>query len=206
MSGQIVDASLIAAPRPRNTQDEKKAIKDGRIPDAWKDKPAKLRQKDRDARWTVKYTKAKPREVDRCRRRSGDSGLRLSDHISLDRGFGFIRKGSATDAAAFEGRRLTRWTSRQDQHGEQRLGGHRLPIGRQRGVHGKERLRHIDSMKPRFRTPSSIGSNQSSRSMMSAATAAVRVVDVVMTTPTQFQPLPRQHPLVHFASAIYTSC
>jgi IS5 family transposase len=28
MSGQIVDASLIAAPRQRNTQDEKKAIKD----------------------------------------------------------------------------------------------------------------------------------------------------------------------------------
>ena len=62
MSGQIVDASLIAAPRQRNTDDEKKAIKEGRIPDEWKDKPAKLRQKDRDARWTVKYTKAKPRE------------------------------------------------------------------------------------------------------------------------------------------------
>jgi transposase, IS5 family len=30
--------------------------------EGWKDKPAKLRQKDRDARWTVKYTKAKPRE------------------------------------------------------------------------------------------------------------------------------------------------
>ena len=30
MAGQIVDASLIAAPRQRNTQDEKKAIKDGR--------------------------------------------------------------------------------------------------------------------------------------------------------------------------------
>jgi hypothetical protein len=38
---------LIAAPRQRNTQDEKKAIKDGRIPDDWKDKPAKFRQKDR---------------------------------------------------------------------------------------------------------------------------------------------------------------
>src|SRR5256885_970559 len=32
MSGQIVDASLIAAPRQRNTQDEKKAIKDGPHP------------------------------------------------------------------------------------------------------------------------------------------------------------------------------
>lgn len=52
MSGQIVDASLIAAPRQRNTDDEKKAIKEGRIPDKRKDKPAKLRQKDCDARWS----------------------------------------------------------------------------------------------------------------------------------------------------------
>src|SRR5437588_2878724 len=62
MSGQIVDASLIAAPRQRNTQAEKRAIKEGRIPEDWKDKPAKLRQKDRDARWTVKFTRAKPKE------------------------------------------------------------------------------------------------------------------------------------------------
>jgi IS5 family transposase len=107
MAGQIVDASLIAAPRQRNTQDEKKAIKDGRIPDDWKDKPAKLRQKDRDARWTVKYTKAKPREdgstppVDLAIPVFG-----YQNHISLDRGFGFIRKWRATDAAAYEGRRL----------------------------------------------------------------------------------------------------
>ena len=53
MSGQIVDASLIAAPRQHNSEDEKQAIKGGRIPKDWKDKPAKLRQKDHDARWTV---------------------------------------------------------------------------------------------------------------------------------------------------------
>ena len=107
MSGQIVDASLIAAPRQRNSEGEKKAIKEGRIPDDWKDKPAKLRQKDRDARWTVKFTKAKPRE---------DGSLPTVDlaipvfgyqnHISIDCGFGFIRQWSATDAAAYEGRRL----------------------------------------------------------------------------------------------------
>ena len=61
MGGQIVDASLIAAPKQRNTEEEKKAIKDGRIPEAWKAKPAKLRHKDRDARWTVKFSKAKAR-------------------------------------------------------------------------------------------------------------------------------------------------
>ena len=53
MGGQIVDATIVAAPKQRNTADEKKAIKEGRIPQDWKDKPAKLRQKDRDARWTV---------------------------------------------------------------------------------------------------------------------------------------------------------
>jgi IS5 family transposase len=62
MSGQIVDATIVAALKQRNTIEEKKAIKEGRIPDGWADKPAKLAQKDRDARWTVKYTTAKPRE------------------------------------------------------------------------------------------------------------------------------------------------
>jgi transposase, IS5 family len=107
MSGQIIDASLIAAPRQRKTNDEKKAIKEGRIPDEWKEKPAKLRHKDRDARWTVKFTKAKPRE-------DGSSPtvdlaipvFGYQNHISIDRGFGFIRQWSATDAAAYEGRLL----------------------------------------------------------------------------------------------------
>jgi IS5 family transposase len=107
MSGQIVDASLISAPKQRNTEDEKRAIKEGRIPDEWKDKPAKLRQKDRDARWTVKFSKAKERAdgtkppVDIAIPTFG-----YQNHISIDSGFGFIRKWAATDAAAYEGARL----------------------------------------------------------------------------------------------------
>jgi len=107
MSGQIVDASLIAAPRQRNTQEEKKAIKEGRIPEDWKSNPAKLRQKDRDARWTVKFTKAKAKEdgstppVDLAIPVFG-----YQSHISIDRGFGFVRKWAVTDAAAYEGARL----------------------------------------------------------------------------------------------------
>ncbi|HEY2535234.1 MAG TPA: hypothetical protein VGJ20_46290 [Xanthobacteraceae bacterium] len=42
------------------TDREKREIKESRIPAAWAHEPAKLRQKDPDARWTVKYTKAKP--------------------------------------------------------------------------------------------------------------------------------------------------
>jgi IS5 family transposase len=62
MGGQIVDASIVAAPKQRNTEAEKAAIKAGHLPEGWSEKPAKLRQKDRDARWTVKFSKAKPRE------------------------------------------------------------------------------------------------------------------------------------------------
>ena len=51
MSGQIIDASIVAAPKQRNTDGEKHDIKQGRIPAAWAHKPAKLRQKDRDTRW-----------------------------------------------------------------------------------------------------------------------------------------------------------
>jgi hypothetical protein len=62
MSGQLVDASIVAAPKQRNTRAERQTLRDGRIPEDWQQKPAKLRQKDRDARWTVKTTKAQPRE------------------------------------------------------------------------------------------------------------------------------------------------
>jgi len=50
MSGQILDASIVPAPRQHNNKDEKEAIKKGRIPEGWEDKPAKLRRKDMDAR------------------------------------------------------------------------------------------------------------------------------------------------------------
>ena len=107
MSGQIVDASLIAAPRQRNSEDEKKAIRQGCVPEDWKDKPAKLRQKDCDARWTVKFTKAKLREDGSMP--PVDLAIPLfgyQNHVLIDRGFGFIRQWAATDAAAYEGRRL----------------------------------------------------------------------------------------------------
>ena len=107
MSGQIVDATIVAAPKQRNTIEEKKAIKEGRVPDDWNDKPAKLVQKDRDARWTVKYTKAKPREdgsmpaVDLAIPAFG-----YKNHVSIDRGFGLIRNWTTTHAAAHDGARL----------------------------------------------------------------------------------------------------
>ena len=62
MSGQILDATLVAAPKQRNTNGEKADLREGCIPQDWRDKPAKLSHKDRHARWTLKFTKAKRQE------------------------------------------------------------------------------------------------------------------------------------------------
>ncbi len=107
MRGQIVDATIVAAPKQRSTIEEKQAIKEGRIPDGWRDKSAKLAQKDRDARWTVKYTKAKLRAdgsmppVDLAIPAFG-----YKNHVSIDREHGLIRKWMTTHAAAHDGARL----------------------------------------------------------------------------------------------------
>ena len=53
--GQIVDASIVPVPIQRNTRDENARIKAGKTPEDWQKKPAKLAQKDVDARWTKKH-------------------------------------------------------------------------------------------------------------------------------------------------------
>jgi transposase, IS5 family len=108
MSGQIVDASLVSAPKQRNSEDEKKAVKEGRIPEDWKAKPAKLRQKDRDARWTLVFGKARLREDGS---RHADIAIPVfgyKSHASIDRRHGFIRKWDVTDASCHDGRMLRR--------------------------------------------------------------------------------------------------
>ncbi|VWX53292.1 transposase [Novosphingobium sp. 9U] len=60
MGGQIVDATLVAAPKQRNTAPEKEAIKAGKTAnEIWPDEPARAAQKDTDARWTLKLRKGK---------------------------------------------------------------------------------------------------------------------------------------------------
>src|SRR5918998_1668784 len=85
MGGQIVDASIVAAPKQRNTEAEKAAIKAGHIPEGWPEKPAKLRQEDRDARWTAKSSKAKPREDGTPRIDIAVPAFGYRNHVPIDR-------------------------------------------------------------------------------------------------------------------------
>jgi IS5 family transposase len=106
MGGQIIDASLIAAPKQRNTDDEKAAIKAGTIPAPWKNKPAKLRQKDRDARWTVKFSKARLKDDGELQTDITIPVFGYKSHVSIDRRHGIIRRHKTSDAAAHDGARL----------------------------------------------------------------------------------------------------
>lgn len=107
MGGQIVDATVVAAPKQRNTDAEKTYIKAGKVPDEWKDKPAKLRQKDRDARWTVKFSKAKMAEVGKAQQRDNAiPAFGYKNHAAIDRRHGFIRGWNVTSAAAYDGAQL----------------------------------------------------------------------------------------------------
>jgi len=90
-TGQIVDASFVEAPRQRNTREENKEVKAGRTPEAWKLKPNKLRQKDRDARWTKKNKM---------------NFYGYKNHVKVDKGTKLIRDYMATDASVHDSQEL----------------------------------------------------------------------------------------------------
>lgn len=85
--GQIIDASIIPVPKQRNTRKENKTIKAGETPEEWKEDPAKLRQKDVDARWTVK---------------NEQNYYGYKNHINADKKHKLIRRYHVTDASVHD--------------------------------------------------------------------------------------------------------
>jgi IS5 family transposase len=89
--GQIIDATIVAVPGQRNTRDENEAIKRGRPPKDWEKKPAKNRQKDKDARWTKKH---------------GKSFYGYKNHVNADAKHKLIRRYDVSDAAVHDSQKL----------------------------------------------------------------------------------------------------
>lgn len=85
--GQIVDATLIPVPKQHNSDKENEQLKQGEIPQDWKDKPDRFAQKDTDARWTKKGDK---------------SYFGYKDHIGIDAEYGLIRRYAVTDASVHD--------------------------------------------------------------------------------------------------------
>ena len=84
MGGQIIDASIVAMPKQRNSRKENAGIKAGETPECWQDKPAKRRQKDVEARWTKKH---------------GRSHYGYKNHVNVDRRHKLVRRYQVKAAA-----------------------------------------------------------------------------------------------------------
>lgn len=85
--GQIIDATIVSAPKQRNSREENRQIKEGETPEAWDAQPNKKRQKDTDARWTKK------RNV---------NYYGYKNHVSVDAEHKLIRRFEVTSASVHD--------------------------------------------------------------------------------------------------------
>jgi IS5 family transposase len=89
--GQMIDATIVPVSKQRNSRDENETVKAGGTPQEWESKPAKLRQKDRDARWTKKH---------------GKSFFGYKNHVNAGAKHKLIRCYEVTDAAVHDSQPL----------------------------------------------------------------------------------------------------
>jgi IS5 family transposase len=85
--GQMVDATIVAVPRQRNSRDENEQVRAGTTPEDWKKRPSKNRQKDKDARWTKKH---------------GRSLFGYKNHVNADARHKLIREYGVSDASVHD--------------------------------------------------------------------------------------------------------
>jgi IS5 family transposase len=89
--GAIIDASIVQVPRQRNTREENKQVREGDIPEEWKNNPNKLEQKDLDADWVKK---------------NGKTFYGYKNHIKIDNGSKLITFYAITPASVNDGAML----------------------------------------------------------------------------------------------------
>jgi IS5 family transposase len=110
MGGQIVDATVVQARRPRLSQNEKAMVKGGTVPEGWS--KAKRTQMDTDGRWTLKRGRrrsaARSAPHERTQSEVVIPVFGYKNHLGIDRRHGFIRSFVVTAAAAHDGRQLGR--------------------------------------------------------------------------------------------------
>jgi transposase, IS5 family len=107
MGGQIIDATVIEARRPRLTKEEKATVRGGGTPSGWS--KARTRQIDRDGRWTIRRGRKTPPPEGAPRQASGEIAVPAygyKNHIGIDRTHGFIRRFTVTHAARHDGSQL----------------------------------------------------------------------------------------------------
>jgi IS5 family transposase len=89
--GQMVDATIVPVPKQRNSREDNDTVKAGKTPEEWEKKPAKNRQKDKDARWTKKHNK---------------SFFGYKNHVNADAKHKVIRRYDVSDASVHDSQML----------------------------------------------------------------------------------------------------
>lgn len=97
--GKIVDATIVPVPIQRNRPEENQQIKAGITPPGWANEPEKLRQKDVDARWTMK---------------NGRSWFGYKNHIKVDARTKLIETCVVTPANTHDSQVADRLVAAQD--------------------------------------------------------------------------------------------
>jgi len=101
--GSIIDATIVEAPKQRNSRDENQQIKQGEIPDEWKENPNMLRQKDTDARWLKK---------------NGETYFGYKNHVKVCRKSKMISSYDVTDASVHDSQAVDALLDKSDRHHE----------------------------------------------------------------------------------------
>jgi IS5 family transposase len=103
-SGQIIDATFVPVPIQRNGRETNAIIKDDAVPIDWGKTPAKLAQKDTDARWTQK---------------GGQNHYGYKNHINIDRDTKLIAAHATTSAHIHDSQILDTVLRLEDQGGKE---------------------------------------------------------------------------------------
>jgi IS5 family transposase len=107
MGGQIVDATVAEARRPRLTQGEKARLRDGGTAEGWS--KARQRQIDRDGRWTIERGRKPAPEGGAQQQTDAEIAVPLlgyKDPLGIDREHGLIRRFVVTHAARHDNSQL----------------------------------------------------------------------------------------------------
>ena len=96
-SGMIFDASIVEVPAQRNSKEENKQIKEGKIPEDWSEK--KRAHKDTDARW---------------KKKNKQSYFGYENHVKVDNEPKLIEDYIPTDASIHDSQEIKPMTSEKD--------------------------------------------------------------------------------------------
>ena len=145
--GKLLDATFVPVPIQRNSRKDNALIKQGKTPAAWQDAPAKLRQKDMDARWAKK---------------GNESFYGYKNHVKVDTATKYVVDYVVTTASVHDSQCATRLIGAAERgeklHADSAYAG--AEIGAHLATHGVISRIHAKGCKSSSLTPGQKRSNK----------------------------------------------